>query len=253
MAISFGKNRQLVFSEAKRDVEEDERLTISCFKMSVGQEIVTKLANPVDQVEEIEMFGGHKTVTELANPSDQVVKRDMSVGYKKVTQLANPTDQVEKSLEFKLCHIGQAKNSSVMYDEMYAEMYAKRFDEICSTVFNMEPKTEYNIGETAYSQQYHTNAMEQCRDVNEQVGITMTHLAYCWDGGKQMLFVVYMVRDQGDRPKEMQNMFAGARGQGMLDEATQRDQIKTSQFSTNCLVFVIYVGYDRCDGPDISP
>jgi hypothetical protein len=83
-------------------------------------------------------------------------------------------------------------------------------------------------------------AMEQCRAVDEQVGITMTHLAYCWDtnkqcrvdeqvgitmthlaygweGGKQMQIVVY---DQRDMPKEMQNMFAGFRGQGMLDKAT---------------------------------
>jgi hypothetical protein len=27
--------------------------------------------------------------------------------------------------------------------------------------------------------------MEQCRAVDEQVGITMTHLAYCWDANKQ--------------------------------------------------------------------
>ena len=60
----------------------------------------------------------------------------------------------------------------------------------------------------------------QCREVEEQVGIAMTHLAYCWDGGKQMQIVVYVVRDQGDRPKQMQNMFAVVRGQGMLDKAT---------------------------------
>jgi hypothetical protein len=66
MAISVVKNRQpeafltpmgnkftpeltlLVMSEAKRDVEDDEQLTISCFKMSVGYEMVTKLANPTE-------------------------------------------------------------------------------------------------------------------------------------------------------------------------------------------------------------
>ena len=64
----------LVILETGWDVREDEQLNYSCFKMSVGQEIVTKLANPMDQVEKIEMFGGYKTVTELANPSDQVEK-----------------------------------------------------------------------------------------------------------------------------------------------------------------------------------
>ena len=62
-----------------------------------------------------------------------------------------------------------------MYDEMYDVMY----DEMRSTVFNRESRAVYNIYETAYSQQIHTytNAMEQCRNVDEQVGITMTHLA----------------------------------------------------------------------------
>jgi putative hemolysin len=152
----------------------------------------------------------------------------MSVGHKKVTQLANPTDQVEKSLESKLCHIVPAKSSSVMYnvmyDEVYGVMYAEMYDEMCSnvfdrerdpeynickpvyiqqlynemrsTVFNRECRAEYNIYKTAYSQQIHTYtiAMEQCRDVDEQVGIAMTHLSYCWDSGKQMQIVVCVVQ-----------------------------------------------------------
>ena len=71
------------------------------------------------------------------------------------------------------------------------------YNEMRSTVFNRECRAEYNIYKTAYSQQIHTYtiAMEQCRDVDEQVGITMTHLAYCWDGGKQMQIVGYVVRD----------------------------------------------------------
>ena len=199
----------LVILETGWDVREDEQLNYSCFKMSVGQEIVTKLANPMDQVEKIEMFGGYKMATELANPSDQV----------------------EKSMDFEeLCDTVQAKNSSVMYNEMYAKMYtemyaemhgemydavygvmyAEMYDEMCSTVFNRERVSQYNICkpvyiqqcdniyETAYSQQIHTytNAMEQCRDVDKQVGITMTHLAYFWDGGEQLQIVVYVVRDQ---------------------------------------------------------
>jgi hypothetical protein len=216
MAFSIGEAATTVTSEVGR--EKQEQLTYSCFKMFVGQEIVTKLANPMDQVEKIEMFGGYKTATELANPSDQV----------------------EKSVEFdELCDTVQAKNPSVMYNEMYTKMhaemytemydvmcvemhdeiydevygvmYAEMYDEMCSTVFNRERVSQYNICkpvyiqqcdniyETAYSQQIHTytNAMEQYRDVDEQVGITMTHLAYCWDGGKQMQIVVYEVRDQG--------------------------------------------------------
>jgi hypothetical protein len=155
----------------------------------------------------------------------------MSVGHKKVTQLANPTDQVEKSLESKLVHIVPAKNSCVLHDEVYGVMYAEMYDEMFSTVFNRECVSQYNICksvyiqqcdniyETAYSHQIHTytNATEQCRNVDEQVGITMTHLAYSWDGGKQMQIVVY---DQRDMPKEMQNMFAGFRGQGMLRKTT---------------------------------
>jgi hypothetical protein len=199
MAFSIGEAATTVTSEVGR--EKQEQLTYSCFKMFVGQEIVTKLANPMDQVEKIEMFGGYKTATELANPSDQV----------------------EKSVEFEeLCNTVQAKNPSVMYTEMYAGMhdemydavygvmYAEMYDEMCSTVFNRERITQYNICkpvymqqcdniyETAYSQQIHTytNAMEQCRDVDKQVGITMTHLAYFWDGGEQLQIVVYVVRDQ---------------------------------------------------------
>ena len=176
----------LVILETGRDVREDEQLNISCFKMSVGHEMVTKLANPTDQVEKIKMVGGHKTVTELANPSDQ---------------------EVEGNKKFKLCDTAvPAKNSSVMHqemhdemnDEVYGVMYAEMYAAMSSTAFNREHRTEYNIYkpvyiqqcdniyETAYSQQIHTytNAMEQYRDVDEQVGITMTHLAYCWDANK---------------------------------------------------------------------
>jgi hypothetical protein len=122
----------LVILETGWDVREDEQLNLCCFKMSVGHEMVTKLANPMDQVEKIEMVGGHKTVTELANPSDQV----------------------EKSVEFdELCDAVQAKNPSVMYNEMYDEMYAvmydvvygvmyaEMYDVMCSSVFDTECRT----------------------------------------------------------------------------------------------------------------
>ena len=74
-----------------------------------------------------------------------------------------------------------------MYDETYGVMYVEMYDEMCSTAFNRELRTEYNICKPVYySQQIHTYtiAMEQCRAVDEQVGITMTHLAYCWDANK---------------------------------------------------------------------
>jgi hypothetical protein len=142
-----------------------------------------------------------------------------------------------------------------MYNKAYGVMYAEMYAKMCSTVFNRECRTkynickpvhiqqcdtydvkEYNIYETSYSQQIHTyiSAMEQCRDVDEQVGITMTHLAYGWDGGKQMQIVVY---DQRDMPKEMQNMYAGFRGQGMLDKRDP-DQDQPIQYKIVYLLFV---------------
>ena len=62
----------LVILETGWDVRKDEQLNNGCFKMSVGHKMVTKLTNPMDQVEKVEMFGGLKMVTALANPSDQV-------------------------------------------------------------------------------------------------------------------------------------------------------------------------------------
>jgi hypothetical protein len=61
--------------------------------------------------------------------------------------------------------------------------------------------------------------------VDEQVGITMTHLAYCWDGGKQMQIVVAVVRIQG-----------------MLSRPPRGTKIKTSLSSKDCFVFVVYEG-----------
>ena len=145
----------LVILETGKDVREDEQLNLSCFKMSVGHEMVTKLANPTDQVEKIEMFGGHKTVTELANPSDQV----------------------ERSKEFKLCDTAvPAKNSSVMHqemhdgmnDEVYGVMYAEMYAAMSSTAFNREHRSEYNIYKPVYIQQCDTYAyaVKQCRALN---------------------------------------------------------------------------------------
>ena len=120
MAISVVKNRQpgafispkgdkfmveltcLVISKAKRDVEEDKQLNISCFIMYVGHKKVTKLANPLDQVVKSmdDMSVGHKMVYKLTNPTDQVVKSMdyMLVGHEMVTELTNPTDQVMKGM-----------------------------------------------------------------------------------------------------------------------------------------------------------
>jgi hypothetical protein len=84
------------------------------------------------------MFGGHKKVTELANPSDK---------------------EVERSKEFKLCDTAEpAKNSSVMHQKMYKEL--------CSTVFNRERRTEYNICKPVFIQQCDASATEQCRALN---------------------------------------------------------------------------------------
>ena len=176
MAISVVKNRQpgafispkrdkfmveltcLVISEAKRDVEEDKQLNISCFIMYVG----------------------HKKVTKLANPKDQVVKSMdyMLVGHEMVTELTNPSDQVMKGMkEDKLL---DTKASSL------------RNKKLCTTAFN--------ICKTVSIQQQcqtGTYANKQCRGLDEQVGITMTILAYCWDRAKQMQNVFYMVREQG--------------------------------------------------------
>ena len=200
MAISVVKNRQpgafispkrdkfmveltcLVISEAKRDVEEDLQLNNSCFIMSVGHKKVIKLANPLDQVVKSmdDMSVGHKMVYKLTNPTDQVVKSMdyMLVGHEMVTELTNPTDQVMKGMkEDKLL---DTKASSL------------RNKKLCTTAFN--------ICKTVSIQQQcqtGTYANKQCRGLDKQVGITMTHLAYYWDKNKQMQNVFYVVRDQG--------------------------------------------------------
>ena len=93
----------------------------------------------------------------------------------------------ELRTEYNICkpvyYIQQCDTYAYAVKEMYDVMYS----EMRSTVFNRECRVYYNIYETAYSQQIHTYtiAMEQCRAVDEQVGITMTHLAYCWDANKQ--------------------------------------------------------------------
>ena len=126
---------------------------------------------------------------------EKVDRFNMSVGHKRVTKLTNPTDQVEKIIEYvEVCITVSARTSSVMYNKM------------CSTVFNRECRAKYNICKPVYIQQCQTCtiAMKQCREVDEQVGIARTLLANCcWD-----------------RPKQMQNMFAVIRDQGMPDKAT---------------------------------
>ena len=89
-------------------------------------------------------------------------------------------------MEFKLCHTLPANNSSMMNKK------------VCSTVFNRECKNN-NICKPVHNKQYyaHFNTNTQCREVDEQVGVTMTLLAYCWDRAKQMQNVFYVVRDQG--------------------------------------------------------
>jgi hypothetical protein len=59
----------LVISEASRDVEEEEQLADSCFVMSVRQEMVTKLANPPDQVEKSVEFDELCHTVQAKNPS----------------------------------------------------------------------------------------------------------------------------------------------------------------------------------------
>ena len=46
----------LVILETGWDVRKDEQINNSCFKMSVGPEMVTKLNNPMDQVERSNEF-----------------------------------------------------------------------------------------------------------------------------------------------------------------------------------------------------
>ena len=148
MAISVVKNRQpgasitpkrdkfmveltcLVISEAKRDVEEDKQLNISCFIMYVG----------------------HKKVTKLANPTDQVVKSMdyMLVGHEMVTELTNPTDQVMKGMK-----------EDRLLDTMASSLRNKK---LCTTVFNRGCKNS-NIYRTVYNKQNftYTYANKQCR------------------------------------------------------------------------------------------
>jgi hypothetical protein len=181
----------LVILETGWDVREDEQLNYSCFKMSVGQEIVTKLANPMDQVEKIEMFGGYKMATELANPSDQV----------------------EKSMDFEeLCDTVQAKNSSVMYNEMYAKMYtemyaemhgemydavygvmyAEMYDEMCSNVFNRERMSQYNICKPVYIQQCDNGYEVEREEKQEQLAYSCYNIK--WVRAESSSFVSIQAR-----------------------------------------------------------
>jgi hypothetical protein len=117
----------------------------------------------------------------------EVSEAHMCVGHKRVTIMTYSTGQGKEGVEDDKRYDVLARTYSVVFDKGYSREYKVE---------------KHNIYETASSQQIHTytNAMEQCRDVDEQVGITMTHLAYCWDGNKQMQIVV--------------------RGQGLLDKAT---------------------------------
>ena len=158
----------LTISETRKDVEEEEQLANSCCISLKTRSSKWASADSKYLLHEREdLF-------------------DRSVGHKRVAEMINPTDQVEKSLEFELCHTVPANSSSMMNNK------------VCSTVSNSECKAENNICKTSI-QQCHTciYANKQCRRVDEQVGITMTHLAYCWDRAKQMQIVFYEVRDQG--------------------------------------------------------
>jgi hypothetical protein len=151
----------LTISETRKDVKEEEQLALSC------------CISPKTRSSKWASTDSKYLLHERKDLFDR------SLGHKRVAEMINPTDQVEMSLESKLCHIVPAKNSS----------------EMCSTVFNREYEAVNSISKTVYNKQY--DASMQCREVEEQVGIAMTHLAYCLDSGKQMQIVVYMVRDQG--------------------------------------------------------
>ena len=144
----------LTISETRKDVEEEEQLANSCcISLKTSKWASTDSKYLLHEREDL---------------------FDRSVGHKRVAEMINPTDQVEKSLESKLCHIVPAKNSS----------------EMCCTVFNREYEAFNSISKPVHIKQYdaYFNASMQCREVEEQVGIAMTHLAYCWDSGKQILF-----------------------------------------------------------------
>ena len=148
----------LTISETRKDVEEEEQLANSCcISLKTRSSKWASTDSKYLLHEREDLF-------------------DRSVGHKRVAEMINPTDQVEKSLESKLCHIVPAKNSS----------------EMCCTVFNREYEAFNSISKPVHIKQYdaYFNASKQCREVEEQVGIAMTHLSYCWDSGKQMQIVV---------------------------------------------------------------